>query len=99
VYVLENLELGYRLTPVMTPFINGGLIQVAYFSNSRQIINIANLLGSVPQLEMNKNAFRLGAGISFKLKHLTLRLEQKYYNAAGTFTSNNTLVSLSYQFS
>ncbi|MCL9683653.1 autotransporter outer membrane beta-barrel domain-containing protein [Legionella maioricensis] len=99
VYILESLELGYKFTPAMTPFINGGLIQVASFKNSRETINIANILGAVPQLQMNKNAFRIGAGISFKLKQLTLRLEQKYYNAAGTFTSNDTLVSFSYQFS
>ncbi|CEG57202.1 autotransporter outer membrane beta-barrel domain-containing protein [Legionella fallonii] len=98
-YVMENLELGYSLSRTITPFINGGLIQVADFANSRPIVNTVAIIGALPQLQLNQNAYRLGGGISLKLKLVTLRLEQKYYNAGGTFTSNDTLINLSCPFS
>ena len=97
-FLFENAELGYKVTTEMMPFINAGLIQVVQYSNSRPII--ANPInGSLPQLNMNQNGFRLGGGVSFNHKQFTLRLEQKYYNAGGTFTSNQTFVGLEYQFS
>ncbi|MFI4962646.1 MAG: autotransporter outer membrane beta-barrel domain-containing protein, partial [Legionellales bacterium] len=95
--IMENAELGYNLNPELVPFINGGLIQVAQFSNSRPVVS-AVINGSLPQLNLNKNGFRLGAGITFKHKQLSLRLEEKYYNSAGTFISYQTFLGLEYQF-
>ena len=97
-FILENAELGYIVNETLTPFINGGLIQVAQFSNSRSLVG-ANINGSLPQLNMNQNGFRLGAGITITHKQFNLRLEQKYYNAEGVFRSNQTLLALEYQFS
>jgi len=96
--ILENAELGYAYNAELMPFINGGLIQVAQFSNSRPIVS-AQINGSLPQLNMNKSGYRLGAGLAIKHKTLALRLEEKYYNAGGTFQSYQTLVGLEYQFS
>lgn len=98
--ILENAELGYYINPKLMPFINGGLIQVASFSNSRPLLDASSVInGSLPQLNMDKNGFRLGGGISYTYKNVTLRIEEKYYNAGGTFHSNQALASLEYQFS
>lgn len=98
--ILENAELGYFVNPKLMPFINGGLVQVAQFSNSRAILLPNTIInGAIPQYNMNKNAFRLGAGISYSYKNISLRVEEKYYNASGVFRSNQTLATIEYQFS
>ncbi|MFI4963696.1 MAG: autotransporter outer membrane beta-barrel domain-containing protein, partial [Legionellales bacterium] len=94
--LLENAELGYGLTPEIEPFVNGGLIQVVQFSNSRPLLTTV-VNGSLPQLNLNKNGFRLGGGFTFKHKQLTVRLEEKYYNASGSFISYQTFLALEYQ--
>lgn len=96
----ENAEIGYFINPKLIPFINGGLIQVVHFSNSRDILDPASVVnGSLPQLNMNKDGFRLGAGVSYTYKNVTMRVEEKYYNAGRTFRSYQTLAALEYQFS
>lgn len=98
--IMENAEFGYFVKPTLMPFINGGLIQVAQFSNSRAILDPASTInGSLPQLNMNKSGFRLGAGMSYTYKNVTMRVEEKYYNAGSTFQSYQTLAALEYQFS
>jgi hypothetical protein len=97
--LLENAEFGYFINPKLMPFINGGLIQVAHFSNSRSLLNPASIVnGSLPQLNMNKSGFRLGGGVTYSYKNVTMRVEEKYYNAGSTFQSYQTLASLEYQF-
>lgn len=97
-YVMEGAELGYKLNSQLTPFINGGLIQVAQFKNSRATL-MTPINGSLPQLNMDQNGFKLGAGFVYTHKQLTLRIEEKYYNAANTYTSYQTLAGLEYHFS
>ena len=98
--LLENVEVGYFIKPKLMPFINGGLIQVVDFSNSRPIVSPTSIInGSLPQLNMDKNGFRLGAGVSYTYKNVTMRVEEKYYNAGSTFRSYQTLAALEYQFS
>ncbi|HRD70709.1 MAG TPA: autotransporter outer membrane beta-barrel domain-containing protein [Legionella sp.] len=97
-YVFEGAELSYQLTPQFIPFINGGLIQVAGFSNSRPLVTpLFN--GSLPQLNLDQNGYRVGGGITYLYKQLVLRLEQKYYNAGNNYKSNQTIVGLEYHFS
>ena len=97
--LLENAELGYFINPKLMPFIGAGLIQVVQFSNSRPIIDPASdINGSLPQLNMNKNGFRLGAGVSYTYKNATVRIEEKYYNSSGTFRSYQSLAALEYSF-
>jgi hypothetical protein len=97
--IMENVELGYQVNPRFMPFISGGLIQVAQFSNSRTLINPAVIInGSLPQLNMDKSGFRIGGGFVYTYKNLTLRLEEKYYNAGNTFQSAQTLAAVEYQF-
>ncbi|WP_392538996.1 autotransporter outer membrane beta-barrel domain-containing protein [Legionella sp. 227] len=97
--ILENIELGYYIKPTVMPFLSGGLIQVAQFSNSRLLINPASVInGSLPQLNMDKSGFRVGGGIAITYKNATIRVEEKYYNAGGVFQSYQTLAALEYQF-
>lgn len=98
VLTAEGAEIGYKLKPNFTPFINGTLVQVIAFSNSRSVIP-NHIIGIIPQLEMNQDAYKLGGGIAMRYKHFNLRLEQKYYNAGGTFISNLTTIGIAYHFS
>ncbi len=96
--ILENAELGYFINSKLMPFISGGLIQVAAFSNNRPLVNPVNEInGSLPQLNMNKNGFRVSGGLVYVYKNVSLRIEEKYYNASKTFHSNQTLAALTYQ--
>jgi hypothetical protein len=96
-FIHEGIDLKYKLNDRFSPFIEGSLLQVAQYQNSRPILSVA-VIGAVPQLEMNKNAYKLGAGIAYNQKHYTVKLEQKYYNAGGTFISNLTLLGLDLRF-
>ena len=51
------------------------------------------------RINMNKDGFRLGAGVAYTYKNVSMRVEEKYYNASSTFKSYQTLVALEYQFS
>ncbi|KGP64442.1 hypothetical protein EP47_11805 [Legionella norrlandica] len=97
-YVMEGAEVGYKLNSKLTPFINGGLIQVANISNSRPLF-AAPINGSLPQLNMDKNGFKLGGGFTFKQKQFTVRLEERYYQAGRIFASYQTVAGLEYRFS
>ena len=98
--ILENIELGYYIKPTVMPFLSGGLIQGAQFSNIRPLVNPASdINGSLPQLNMDKSGFRVGGGIALTYKNATIRIEEKYYNAGGVFQSYQTLAALEYQFS
>jgi len=94
-FVMENAEVGYKFKPNVTPFVNAGLIQVSHYSNSRAVIT-APINGSLPQLFMNRNGFKVGGGVGLSHKKLGIRIEEQYYNAHNSFTSWQTLVSLKY---
>ena len=97
--ILEHVELGYFVNSKLMPFISGGLIQVAQFSNSRPVLNPANEInGALPQFNMNKSGFRVGGGLVYAHKNVTIRVEEKYFNAGGTFQSYLTLAALEYRF-
>lgn len=95
----ENIQLSLPFNNQLTPFVSGGLVQVPYYTNSRPIYDPAYVTGPVPQVLMNQNAFRLGAGFTIVKRHYVLRLEQKYYNSAHTLVTNTTTATLSYRFS
>ena len=96
--IIQNLELGYQYNTHVMPFINAALIEVAQYTNSRPLLfNTIN--GSLPQLDFDLNAYRVGGGFTFSYKQFSLRVEEKYYNASGTFDSLQTLVGLECQFS
>lgn len=100
-FLVENAELEYKFQPTimpLNPFINGGLIQVLQFSNSRETINTP-INGISPQLNLNKNGYRLGGGLSFYHKQLTIRIEEQYYQSGGTYSSYETIVGLRYMIS
>lgn len=98
VFTFEGAEIGYKINSTLTPFINGSLIQVIEYSNSRSVIP-RNVIGVIPQLEMNKNAYKLGGGIAIKHRRFSVRLEHKYYTSGGTFNSYLTTLGLAYHFS
>lgn len=97
-FTFENAEIGYKLNKTFIPFVNAGLIQVPYFSKSRPILTTA-IVGGLPQLELNKNAYKVGAGLVFKQKHYDVRLEQRYYNSANTYMSYLTSLGINFRFS
>ncbi len=92
-YLLENAEIGYKITQTIEPFINGGLIQVVQFSNSRPLIS-GTLVSTAPEFNLNQNGFQAGGGVNFALKKVTLRLEQQYVQRANVYHSNLSIVSL-----
>ena len=96
-FLMENVELGYNLEkyPAWIPFVNAGLVQVLSYQNSRPLVNIA-INGITPQLNLDKNGFRLGAGLAYTHKQFTLRLEEQYYNAGSVFTSYQTILGVKY---
>lgn len=94
----ENVELGYRLNEVARPFISGGLFQVIDFSNSRALFSTP-VASPLPQLTLDENGFRLGAGVAMNYQNFDLRVSENYYNAGGVFTSYQTVAALSYKFS
>lgn len=102
VYLMENVELGYKLDQKrlpLTPFVNAGLVQVLHFSNSRPLVNAARIVGVVPQLSLDKNGYRLGGGATFQHKNLSIRLEEQYYRASSTYSSYQTIAALKYMIS
>lgn len=96
-FLTENLEIDYALNTKMSikPFINGGLLQVLSFSNSRPLIG-AGIIGPSPQLDIRTDGYRVGGGVTFEHKKLTLRLEEQYYSSGGNYKSYQTLAGLRY---
>lgn len=94
--IIESIELGYKLTPMFTPFIGANLIQVAGYSNNAPTVAVIN--GTLPQLNLDQNAYRVGGGVMIHYKRLNLRIEEKYYNAANIFSSYQTIATASYLF-
>ena len=97
-WVMEDAELDYTANEHVKPFVTGGLIQVAKNRNSRALIT-SPVVGSLPQLSITKNGYRVGGGIMLKHNKWSLRLEHKYYNASNLYVSNQTLLSISYAMS
>lgn len=96
-WIQEDAELGYHINDWITPFVRGGLIQVAHYKNS-QTFNTAPIVGSIPLLYNNKNGYRIGGGVAFTHNKFTLRLEQQYYRTSNVYRSNQTLIRLTYLF-
>jgi hypothetical protein len=96
-FLTENIEIDYTLDTKMSikPFINGGLLQVLYFSNSRPLI-AGSIIGPSPQLDIRTDGYRLGGGVTFQHKRLSLRIEEQYYSSGGNYTSYQTLAGLRY---
>jgi hypothetical protein len=94
----ENIEIGYKFDTKkspLTPFLNAGLLQVLDYRNSREIV-AATINGISPQLNMNKNGYRLGGGFGFQHKKFAIRLEEQYYTSAGTYRSYQTILGVKY---
>lgn len=96
--VAAELLYGYALIPGITPFVNAALIQVANYTNSGPLVD-AQIVGSLPLLDMNESGFRVGGGVAFTHDKLRVRIEDKYYNANIIFVSNQILLGLEYLFS
>lgn len=92
--LVQNIEIGKQFTPHVRPFINGGLFEVIQFDNNRPVI-FTPVAGTLPQLLMDENGFRLGGGLGFNFNPVNVRVEEKYYNAGGNYTSWQTLVTAS----
>lgn len=95
--IMENVEAAYKLTSNAYPFVNVGLIEVAGYHNSRPVF-VAPIIGSLPQLNLNHNGYRLGGGLTYRKKQFTMRLEEKYYSAGNFFNSYQTQLTVEYLF-
>lgn len=98
-YLMENVEVGYNLEkfPLWTVFANTGLVQVLSFTNSRALIGVP-INGFSPQLNLDKNGFRVGGGLGYTHKQFTVRIEEQYYSAGSTYSSYQTLLGIKYAF-
>ena len=96
-YVTEVVEFGYRLNDRLLPFINAGLIQVPGF-NTNTVFGRNTIIGSLPQLNLDKSGYKVGGGLTYTHKDFTVRVEQKYYNADNTYTSNQTIATFECRF-
>ena len=96
---MENVEVGYNLEkfPLWTVFANTGLVQVLSFTNSRALIGVP-INGFSPQLNLDKNGFRVGGGLGYTHKQFTVRIEEQYYSAGSTYSSYQTLLGIKYAF-
>ncbi|WP_367608384.1 hypothetical protein [Legionella sp. W05-934-2] len=94
-WIQENLEAGYHINELLTPFIHGGLIQVADFSNSRNLIT-SPIVGAIPQLNNNKSGYLIGGGVTLTHSQMTLRIEQQYYRTGSAYHSNQTLAKFTF---
>lgn len=97
-FLMENIEVGYMIDSVknpFTPFVNAGLFQVLSYSNSRPVVSVL-LNGISPQLNLDKNGYRVGGGITFHHKQFMARIEEQYYNASKTYQSYQTLLVIKY---
>lgn len=96
-FILENAELTYKRHATIQPFLNGALIQIVQKPDDRP--NLATLsIGSLPNpnININKNGFAVGGGVSFKYKKLLLRLEQQYYQRGSIYHSNQSVATIRY---
>jgi hypothetical protein len=92
-YILENAEIGYKVNETVQPFINGGLIQVVQFRNSRALLE-GTVVSTAPELNLDQNGYQVGAGVSFSFKKAVLRVEQQHSQRARVYHSNLSIVSL-----
>ena len=95
-FVLENAEIAYVDSPHIQPFINGGLLQVLQYSNSRPIVSGVALVGSLPEFTINQNGFRVGGGVSLIYKQVVLRIEQQYDQRGTVYHSNQTIAAITF---
>ncbi|MCA0404201.1 MAG: autotransporter outer membrane beta-barrel domain-containing protein [Proteobacteria bacterium] len=96
-FILENAEIGYQANPMFQPFINGGLLQVANFSTNQNIPS--NFIGPIPGLNLDKNGYKIGGGLSLSYQQYLLRVEQQYFKRGSIYSSNQTTLTLTAFFS
>ena len=95
-FLLENAEITYTASPHIQPFVNGGLLQVLHYSNSRPIVSSIVLVGTLPEFNINQNGFRVGGGVSLIYKQLILRFEQQYDQRGIVYHSNQTIAAITF---
>ncbi|QRN04925.1 autotransporter outer membrane beta-barrel domain-containing protein [Legionella sp. MW5194] len=92
-YLQENAELGYKINDSVQPFVEGGLLQVLDFSNSRPALT-GVILGPVPEFNLDMNGYKVGGGIAFNYKQYVFRLEQQYFQRGSVYHSNQSTLSV-----
>lgn len=94
-WIIEHAELGYEINPSITPFISGSLVQVPYYKNTNPVV-ATGIIGALPQLNLNQNGYKVGAGFTLRRKELSFRVEQKYYQTGSIYHSNQTFLRVMY---
>ena len=98
-FLMETATVYYKLNQYVSPFIGGGLIQVLHYKNNRALVNPTLINGSIPQLSINQNAYKLAGGLSIQFRNGLIRLEEQYYNSHNIFRTYQTLASIKFYFS
>jgi hypothetical protein len=94
-FLLENVEITYKHSPKIQPFIDGGLIQVIQPANINPDLAAASVGSSPnPGVNLNKNGFSFGGGFSVQYKKIGLRIDQQYYQRGTVYHSNQSTFSL-----
>jgi hypothetical protein len=70
-------------------------VQVLSYQNSRVLIN-QPINGISPQLNVDKNGFRVGAGLTYSFRQFRVRVEEQYFNAGSVYSSYQTFLGLKY---
>ena len=94
-FLLENAELTYKHYETIQPFVTGGFIQVLQ-SRVNHLDAAALSLAVLPNQSINldKNGFSVGAGLSWRYRRVLLRLEQQYYQRGSIYHSNQSIASM-----
>ncbi|STX52436.1 Uncharacterised protein [Legionella busanensis] len=94
---LENARLYYQVNEYFSPFISGGLVQLASRNYSRRLIdqNLA-LISSLPQLLIGRTGYRIGAGFNFNYK--LLRITPTYFYSERSHNFKDNYAGITFEF-
>lgn len=93
---LENARLYYRVNQYFSPFVSGGLIQIASRTFSRPLID-SNLAaaGPLPQLLLAKNGYNYGIGVDYHYK--LIRISPAYVRTVRSSSYSDNFFGVSFQ--
>lgn len=95
---LESARLYYRANQYFSPFVSGGLIQIASRTFSRPLID-SNLAaaGPLPQLLLAKNGYNYGVGVDYHYK--LIRISPTYVRTERGNSYSDNFFGVSFQLS
>lgn len=93
---LENARVYYKANEYFSPFVSGGLIQIASRTFSRPLIdNNLAAAGPLPQLLLAKNGYNYGVGIDYHYK--LIRITPAYVHTVRSSSYSDNFFGVSFQ--